>query len=382
MAGARSRRGETQMSCRIVLLASLVLAPILCSATARAADPAPVAVSVVRAERQAIANSLEFVGRVEAPEKVDVRAQVKGILEAVLFKDGENVTQDTPLYLIDKSLFEAAVTQAEGDLQRSKASLALATVQRQRAEDLLAKNAGTVVARDQAVAVEEQSKGAVTAAEANLETAKINLGYTDIRSPITGRIGSTNVTKGNLVGPESGVLVTIVSENPMHITFPVSQRDYLAAQKSGLSGDLKSVEMRIKFADGSTYDQVGHINFVNVSVDRATDTLILRGDMPNPKGLLTDGQLVRVVLQSSTPKEQVVVPQAALISDQQGVYVFVVEDGKAAIKRVKTGGESGANIIVTSGLEGGEQVIVEGFQTLRPGVPVRATPFSGGVSGG
>jgi len=374
---------ETQMSWRTIThLLVPVLYLTLGVASAQAADPAAVAVSTVPAERQAIANSLEFVGRVEAPEKVDIRAQVKGILESVLFKDGEGVTESTPLYLIDKSLFEAAVTQAEGDLQRAKASLALAKVQRERAEELLARNAGTAVARDQAVALEEQSKGAVTSAEANLETAKINLGYTDIRSPIKGRVGRTNVTKGNLVGPDSGVLVTIVSQDPMHITFPVSQRDYLTAQKSGLSGDLKSVEMRVKFADGSTYDQVGHINFVDVSVDRATDTLILRGDMPNSKGLLTDGQLVRVVLQSSTPKEQVVVPQSALISDQQGVYVFVVEDGKAAVKRLKLGGESGPNVIVASGLEGGELVVVEGFQTLRPGVPVRATPFSGMASGG
>ena len=156
----------------------------------------------------------------------------------------------------------------------------------------------------------------------------------------------------------------------------------LSAQKSGLSGDLKSIEMRIKFSDGSAYDQVGRINFVDVSVDRSTDTVILRGDMPNPKGLLIDGQLVRVVLQSGTPKEQVVVPQAALISDQQGVYVFIVEDGKAVIRRIKLGGESGANAIVASGLDGGEQVIVEGLQSLRPGTPVRATPYTASVSGG
>ena len=156
-----------------------------------------------------------------------------------------------------------------------------------------------------------------------------------------------------MVGPDSGVLVTMVSHDPMYITFPVSQRDYLAAQKSGLSGDLKSIEMRIKFADGTSYDEVGRIDFVDVSVDRSTDTVTLRGDLPNPKNLLIDGQLVRVVLQSGTPQEQVVVPQAALISDQQGIYVFVVDDGKAAVRRIKTGGESGPNVIVTSGLRGG-----------------------------
>jgi membrane fusion protein, multidrug efflux system len=366
----------------VAIAAALVAVFMLEPAAAPAQEGSGQAVSTVAAKREAIANSVEFVGRVEAPEKVEIRAQVKGILDDVLFKDGEDANAGTPLYRIDHSLFQAAVEQAQGELERTQAALTLATLQRQRAEELLSRNSGTVVARDQAVAVEDQSKAAVTAAQANLDTAKINLGYADIAAPIAGRLGRTNVTKGNLVGPESGVLVTLVSQDPMYVTFPVSQRDYLRAQKSGLSGDLKSIEMRIKFSDGSDYDQIGRVNFVDVSVDRSTDTLILRGNMPNPKGLLIDGQLVRVALQSATPQDQVVVPQAALIADQQGPYVFLVQDGKAAIRRIKLGGESGPNAIVASGLDGGEQVIVEGLQSLRPGVPVRATPYTADVTGG
>ncbi len=375
------------MRCRVAIGVAIALIVVSAGAT-RAADAptaaaAPTAaVGVATAERQALTKSLEFVGRVQAPEKVGIRAQVKGILEAVLFKEGDTIAEGAPLYRIDKALFEAAVTQADGDLQRAQAALELATLQRQRAEDLLAKAAGTVVARDQAVAGEDSAKGAVSSAQANLDTAKINLGYTDITSPIAGRIGATSQTKGNLISPETGVLVTIVSQDPMYITFPVSQRDYLTAQKSGLSADLKSIAVRIKFSDGSDYDAVGRISFTDVTVDRTTDTLILRADMPNPKSLLTDGQLVRVQLQSGTPKEEVVVPQSALISDQQGVYVFVVEDGKAAVRRLKLGGESGSNVIVTSGLDGGEQVIVEGYQSLRPGMPVKASPQSVKVNGG
>jgi membrane fusion protein (multidrug efflux system) len=361
---------------------ALVTVLVFCGPPPRAEEDSGQAVSTVLAAREAIAKTVEFVGRVEAPEKVNIRAQVTGILDDVLFKDGEDADAGTPLYRIDQALFQAAVDQAQGELERVKAALTLATIQRQRAEQLLATNAGTVVARDQAVSLEEQSKAAVTAAQANLDTAKINLGYCDITAPIKGRVGRTSITKGNLVGPDTGVLVTMVSKDPMHITFPVSQRDYLAAQKSGLSGDLKSIEMRIKFADGTAYDQIGRINFVNVTVDRATDTVILRGDMPDPKGMLIDGQLVRVVLQSGTPTDVVVVPQQALISDQAGTYVFVVEDGKAVVRRIKTGDESGANVIVTSGLDGGEQVVVEGLQSLRPGVAVRATPYTAGASGG
>jgi membrane fusion protein (multidrug efflux system) len=340
---------------------------------ARAADAPEVPVSTVLAQRRAITRSLEFVGRLEAPERVDVRARVKGVLEEVLFREGDTVGAGAPLYRIEKELFEADVTQAQGALERSKAELELAGIQRQRAEELLQRKAGTAVARDLAVADEDKAKGAVTSSEANLQTAKINLGYTDIVAPISGRIGRTAVTKGNIVGPESGVLATLVSQDPMHVTFPVSQREFLAAQKAGKS-DAKSIEVRIRFADGTLYEQVGKINFVDVSVDRLTDTLIVRADIPNPAKLLIDGQLVKVDLQTGEPQERVLIPQAALIADQQGIYIFVVEDGKAVVKRVTTEGGSGSDVVVASGLSGGEQVVTDGFQSLRAGMAVRASP--------
>jgi membrane fusion protein, multidrug efflux system len=153
----------------------------------------------------------------------------------------------------------------------------------------------------------------------------------------------------------------------------VSQRDLLQAQKTRQAANIRDV--RIRFSDGSTYDQVGTTNFVDVTVDRATDTVTVRATMPNPKGVLIDGQFVQVKLESGTSEEKLVVPQAALIADQQGIYVFVVEDGKAAVKRVKPGGENGPDIIIDSGLSGGEPVIVQGLQGVRPGMPVRANPL-------
>jgi len=249
-------------------------------------------------------------------------------------------------------------------------------VQLSRAVDLLAKNAGTVVARDQALAADEQAKGQILSDEANLDTAKINLGYTDIVSPVTGRIGRTNITKGNVVGPDSGPLTVVVSQDPMYVTFPVSQREFLRARDGGRQVDVKAIKVKLRFADGSTYDQTGQINFVDVTVDRATDTVLVRATFPNPANSLTDGQLVRVTLESGTPQEMVVVPQSALIADQEGVYVFVLEDGKAVVKRIKPGGESGTDVVVQEGLSGGEQVIVEGLQGVRPGAPVKASPVT------
>ena len=342
-----------------------------------AQQPAPQAVPVgtVYAERKAIATTFDFVGRVEAINRVDVRARVTGYLDEVLFKEGDLVKEGAPLYRIEKGLFDAAVAQAQGALERSKAAYDLAVIQTQRAVELLAKNAGTAVARDQAVAQEAAAKGAMTTDQANLQTAKINLGYTDITAPITGKIGRTNITKGNVVGPDSGVLTVIVSQDPMYVTFPVSQREFLKARETGKTGDTSGVKIRIRFSDGKLYDKVGQINFVNVTVDRSTDTVLVRATMPNPDGVLVDGQLVRVLAEAGTAEERIVIPQAALIADQEGVYVFVVEDGKAAVRRIKVGAESGTGIVVDQGLKGGEQIIVEGMQGVRPGVPVRASPL-------
>lgn len=355
--------------------------PLTAGAPARAQGDAVIPVGVVKADLRPISQGLEFVGRVEAPERVEIRARVKGMLEAVLFKEGDLVKEGAPLYRIEKPLFQADVESAEGDVERAKAALTLAKIQRERAEELVARNAGTVVARDQAVAGEATATGGLLSSEAALKTAQINLGYTDIVSPITGRIGRSAVTKGHIVGPDSGVLATVVSQDPMYVTFPVSQRDYLEAQKQEKVTDLSNVEVRIKFSDGTVYDQVGRINFVDVSVNRTTDTVILRATVANPAGKLIDGQLVRVDLRAGTPEERILIPQSALIADQAGLYVFAVADGKAVVRRVKVGANAGADVVVESGLSAGEPVIVEGFQNLRPGAAVKATPAASLTSG-
>jgi membrane fusion protein (multidrug efflux system) len=369
---------------RVTIWPVLLLCGLAVPADAQQA-PTPVPVGVVKAERTAITRTQTFVGRVEAINRVDVRARVTGYLEEVLFKEGELVKAGAPLYRIEQGLFQAAVEQAQGALERSKAAQALTQIQLQRAQDLLDKQAGTAVARDQAKAADDQAKGGIMSDEANLATANINLGYTDITSPIDGEAGRTNITKGNVVGPDSGVLTVIVSQDPMYVTFPVSDRELLRAREAGREAgykDFKDYKVRIRFSDGSTYDQMGSLNFINVTVDRATDTVLARATVPNPKAVLIDGQLVTVELAIGTPQEKVVVPQAALIADQAGVYVFVVEDGRAAIKRVKPGGASGTGVVIDEGLAGGELVIVDRLQAVRPGAPVRATPVQPAVSGG
>ena len=204
--------------------------------------------------------------------------------------------------------------------------------------------------RDQALASDQQAAGQILIDQANLDTANINLGYTEISSPIAGKIGRTNITKGNVVGPDSGPLALVVSQDPMYVTFPVSQRELL--HRRGRQGRRPSIKVRLRFSDGSLYDRDGEINFVDVSVDRTTDSVHRARHHPQPEGVLIDGQLVRVLVQSGEPMEKVVIPQAALIADQQGVYVFMVEDGKAAVRRVKVGGRAAPASSIESGLSG------------------------------
>ncbi len=365
------------MRIRAAGMAAVVgLGLVLGGAAGRAQEAGGVPVGVAIATLKPVNRTAEFVGRIEAPERVDIRARVKGMLEAVLFTEGQMVTEGEPLFRIEKPLFEADVEAARGRLSHAQASLELAKLQRDRAQTLVDRNTGSVANRDQAAADEASARGDVLTAEAALKTAEINLGYTDITSPITGRIGRSTYTKGHIIGPESGPLALVVSQNPMYVVFPISQRDFLEARAQGAAGKgaADSLEVRVRFADGSTYGEVGRLNYIDVSVDRTTDTLNLRATLPNPDGALIDGQLVRVDLTVGKPEDELLIPQAALIADQAGLYVFVVEDGKAVVRRVKVSGQQGTDSIIAEGVKPGEPVIVDGFQNIRPGAAVRATP--------
>jgi membrane fusion protein, multidrug efflux system len=368
---------------RLVMRFALLLVPALCVVLPASAQqpPSTVPVGVVRAELKPISKTADFVGRVESINRVQIVARVTGFLDEVKFTEGDIVKVGTPLYLIEQGLFKAAVESAQGALERSKAAKTLTEIQLTRAQELLNRQAGTAVTRDQALASDQQAAGQILTDQANLETAKINLGYTEINSPITGKVGRTNITKGNVVGPDTGSLTLVVSQDPMYVTFPVSQTQVLQARQQGQT-HIDDIKVMLKFSDGSTYDQVGHINFVDVTVDRGTDAVTVRATIANPKGLLIDNQLVRVLLESGTPVEKLVIPQASLIADQEGTYVFVVADGKAVVRRIKVGEESGTGVTVDSGLTAGDLVIVEGLQSLRPGTPVRATPMPAVTTGG
>lgn len=360
---------------RALFLAAALLVASEAHAQSPAQAPQSLPVGTVAVSKRPVTPGQDFVGRIEAVDRVEIVSRVTGMLQDVLFKEGATVKPGDKLYSIEKDLFEAAVQQAQGSLERAQASLKLATLQRERAEELLSRNAGSAASRDQAVAQEGDAKGAVLSAQAALKTAETNLSYTDIASPIGGKIGKTNVTKGNIVSPQTGPLTEIVSQDPMHVLFPITQRDALTLTERMKAGG-GSGKLVIKFANGSTYAQTGAIDFIGVSVDRNTDTVQVRGTIANPNGTLIHGQLVRVGLQAAQPVEKVVIPQVALLADQQGVYCFVVDQGKAAIRRLKVGQETGAGgIIIEDGLNAGDQLIVQGLQMLRAGAAVTAHPI-------
>src|SRR5581483_9217397 len=260
---------------RTIATAMVFLAVLTPVAAQQSQTPAAIPVSVVAAEKKPVTKSFDFVGRVEAIQRVEIKARIVGYLEKIAFKEGDLIKQGAPLYGIEKGLFEAAVGQAEGALEKDKAAKTLTAVQLQRAEELLAKQAGTQVARDQALAADQSAAGVLLVDDANLKTAKINLGYTEITSPIDGKVGKTNITIGNVVGPNTGPLTVVVSQDPMYVSFPVSQREFLRTQETQHKVDLTGIKVTLSFSDGTSYKQEGRINFVDVQVDRATDTILV-----------------------------------------------------------------------------------------------------------
>jgi membrane fusion protein (multidrug efflux system) len=364
------------MSVRMKVIMACFLASQIGTALAEE-TPAPAAppaltVGTVPASKQAVAKAQSFVGRVQAVERVEIVARVSGYLEQIHFTEGAMVEAGAPLYTIEKGLYEASLAQAQGSVASAKAAVVLAQQQKGRTKELLSKEVASQMSMDQREAQTQQAAADQAMSEASVRTAQINLGYTEITSPIKGKIGRTAVTKGNVVGPDTGVLTVIVSQDPMYVTFPVSQREFLQAR----SGGLDDVLVKLTFSDGTEYNDTGKINFVDVTTDQTTDTIAVRASFPNREGKLVDGQFVNVLLESAAPQEVVVVPQSALLADQQGVYVFVVEEGKAVVRRIKPGGEHGPNTIVSEGLTGGEMVIVEGLQFVRPDMPVQAAPIT------
>jgi membrane fusion protein, multidrug efflux system len=343
-----------------------------------AVAPPPPSVGVLPVSQKGVSRSFEFVGRIKAVNEVALRARVEGFLEKVLFTEGQHVKAGELLYQIEKVQYQAEVDRCKANIAIDEAELLNAQLQYDRSLDLSTRNFGTQALVDSNKAKLENAKGKLLFDKAALLQAQANLDYTDIRSPIDGRIGRIRYTIGNLVNPASGVLALIVSQDPIYVEFPVSVRDLHtirgARASDGAAGILAKIDIRVRLSDGQEYPHSASWNFTQPRVDRQTDSLIIRASLPNPDGVLEDGEFVTVVIREKAEEQRLVVPQAALQVDQSGYYALIVDkQHKVVQRRVKTGPNEGADVVVVSGLEAGDNVIVDGIQKVRPGQIVKET---------
>ena len=346
-------------------------------------DPPPV-VGVIAAQYKAMTENTEVAGRVRARERVDVVARVTAFLNDKLFVDGSDVRKDELLYRLERAPFEADVEVRKAGVAQAQAQLDNADTALARAEELLEKSSGTQVAVDNARAAQRTAAAQLQSAQAQLQQARISLDYTEIRAPISGRIGRTSVTPGNVVGPTSGILATIVSPEPMYVEFAISVRRTLDLRdRYAKKGGLDAVQVRLRLPNGRLYSEIGKLDFYDVSITKDTDTLLHRATIDNPvqpsTGLrdLTDDMFVSVSMEALEPQKVLAIPRGAILSDQQGNYVFVVNgDNKVEQRRVKLGQSTPDLAGVTDGLKENENVIVEGIQRARPNLVVAPAPAS------
>jgi membrane fusion protein, multidrug efflux system len=359
------------------------------AAWAQPAPGGPPAVGIVEATKRPITETSEFLGRIEAVNRVNVVARVTAFLEKRLFNEGAEIKKGDELYRLERGPFEADLASKKALVAQLQATLENAKLTTDRARTLLGGPAGQQSTYDAALANQRSLEAQVQAALAQVQSSQINLDYTDIRSPIDGKIGRTAVTEGNVVSPGSGVLTIIVSQDPMYVTFPVSVREALALrERYATRGGVNAVVIKIRLPDGRLYDQTGKVDFVNNTIAQNTDTLTVRGVIPNPTlhdpsttggpvRELTDDEFVTVMLEGVQPVEVLAIPRAAVLSDQQGDYVFTVgADNKAEQRRIQLGQSTPTVAAVISGLALGDKVIVEGLQRVRPGQPVSPGPAS------
>lgn len=363
-------RLQTILTGMAAILAVFVLAACRQEQPAPISLP-PVPVGVVEITPRPFVFSTSLVGRIEASEKVEIVARIVGELQERTFTEGQEVQAGDLLFRIEKAPFTAVVEQRKAELAAAAASLTAKSLQLSRARELAQSRTIPQAQLDERIADHAIAEASRMKAAAALRAAEIDLGYTDIYAPLTGRTGRTAVSTGNVVGPQTGSLVRIVRQDPMNVLFSISQRDFMHIRR----GTGKEVLLRLRFADGSAYPLTGTIDFVDSVVKSGTDSVTIRGTIANPEHTLLDGQLVTVVVESATPVATLLMPQTALMTDQQGSYVYVVDtDNTARIRRIVTAPGIGAEVVITSGLIAGERVIVEGLQKIRPGQTVHTAP--------
>ncbi|MBX6370594.1 MAG: efflux RND transporter periplasmic adaptor subunit [Rhodospirillales bacterium] len=364
-----------------LLALAMIAAPAASAGPAEPGKAVPT-VGVASVTRKAATPSLTFTGRIEAVAKVELRARVDGYLEQREFTEGGEVKAGDLLFVIEKGPYEAQLAQIEASIEAASAALRLAQLELDRKVELLRKQVVAQAQVDDVRAKHDEAQAALLRQKAAAMEATLNLGYTEIRAPVSGQIGRAAFSVGNYVGPSSGTLATLVSRDPIYATFPVSQRELIAVRQKAVEtgADMRAITVRLQLADGSSYREVGKLDFVDVTMSRETDTVLVRAEFPNPDRLLIDGQLVTVHVELATGETALFVPQQALQFDQTGFYVLVVDkENRVKIRRITLGEGREGEVEVKSGLAEEERVIIDGVQKVRPDQVVEVTAAAAGT---
>jgi membrane fusion protein, multidrug efflux system len=345
-----------------------------CSSKAEKPAPPPPGVTVAAVVQKDVPIHQEWVGTMVGNVDADIRPKVDGFLLSQLYAEGSFVRKGQPMFQLDQRQAQAAVDQATGNLERARAALAQTQIDVRRYTPLVAQRAISQAELDKAQSSERAASAAVDADQAVLDNAKLNLGWTAVTSPISGIAGVAKVGIGDLMTPTT-VMATVSNVDPIYVDVSIAEQDYLRfAREKVKSSGAKSLELIL--GDGTTFPKRGRVLFVNREVDSRTGTIQVRGEFPNPGNLLRPGQYARIRALTQTYKSALVVPQRA-VSELQGIYqvALVGSDNKVAIKSVKLGPQFGDMWVVESGLELGDNVIVDGLQRVRNGVIVQPTPY-------
>ncbi len=344
----------------------------------QAAAPPPPEVSVVVAQPSAIDNIAEVSGRVQAVRTAQVRARVDGIIQRRLYSEGSDVKAGQKLFAIDPREHTANANAAQAALVRAEATAANAVQDIERYKGLIKEHVISQQAYDTAAANLRTAEADVAQARAQVEKAQLNLSYTTVTAPISGRARRAEVTEGALVSASSATLLTTIEQlDPIYVNFSQSSADLLSLRRDVSAGRLKvpeldKVEVRLVLEDGSDYPLVGHMNFLDLSIDEDTGTAAMRAEFPNPRRLLLPGQFVRARIAAGVRSNGIAVPQRAVKLTPQGASVLVVDDnGIVNTREIKVGTLRGGSWLVAEGLQPGDRVVVDGMQKVQVGGPVR-----------
>lgn len=317
-----------------------------------------------------------YIGRVEAVEDTNITAQVSGYLKARHFEEGQFVEKGALLYTIEPSSFEAQVASAKASLAQAKASLKKAELDHQRGKNLLPRGSISQSEFDALTAGLLGAQAQLEAANAQLKLADVNLSYTQIRAPFSGRISDSKVSTGDLVSPSSGILTTLVSLDPIHTAFSISERERLALGIERIKGDGSTpsagVEVQLQLENGKEYPHLGRLDYLGNRIDTKTGTIALRAVVANPDHQLLPGQHIKVNLREKQAKSVVVVPRRAVQTDLEGHFVMVMTPGEVAERRnVSLGAQVEQGVVIREGLTQDDVVITQGLQRVRNGMQVR-----------